>query len=85
MCVALKGFHTKATYRWYKDAQLLEEENNPIVYVESSGFYTCLVIAQEITEDRSFNVTSMRILSHYSATQLFYELHDGQIKIAIVH
>ena len=85
MCVALNGFHTKATYRWYKNAQLLEDENNPIVYVQSSGFYTCLVIAQEITEDRSFSVTSMRILSYYSATQLFYELHDGQIKVAIVH
>ena len=85
MCVALNGFHTKATYRWYKDAQLLEDENDPIVYVQSSGFYTCLVIAQDITEDRSFSVTSMRILSYYSATQLFYELHDGKIKIAIVH
>ena len=30
MCVALNGFHTKATHRWYKDAQLLEDENNPI-------------------------------------------------------
>ena len=84
MCVALNGFHAKAIYRWYKDAQLLEEENNPVVYVQSSGFYTCLVTAQEVTEDRSFSVTStyMRLLSHCSPTQLLYEV---KIKVAILN
>ena len=39
VCVAINGFHSQATYRWFRDAQVLEEETYPVLYASAAGTY----------------------------------------------
>ena len=43
VCVALNGYHGKATYSWLYNNKEIQGENEPVLYTKCSGFCKAVV------------------------------------------
>ena len=57
VCVAINGFHSKASYQWFKRGEVLGGAVHPIIYVETPGDYCYTVTIEGTEEKREFRVT----------------------------
>ena len=46
-CTALNGYHSRVEYQWSRDGTIMVDEIFPIIYVESSGVYTCTITSAD--------------------------------------
>ena len=56
-CIALAGYHSRATYRWLRNDSPIGEGDTPLLYEDREGTYECQVAGDSFFASRKFIVT----------------------------